>query len=171
MSNDFNPYAPPQINVQVQQPKPRRLADLGKRFLGALVDGLAGMVFTIPGYVLFLVGGGGEQNPDFNATMGLGLLLLLGGGLVGFGIQVYLLATRSQSIGKYLMKTQIVDYRTGAPATLVQSLLMRMIVNALIGAIPCIGSIYSLADILFIFGEEHRCLHDQLAGTSVVDIS
>ncbi|MCL4296805.1 MAG: hypothetical protein KJ077_13795 [Anaerolineae bacterium] len=27
----------------------------------------------------------------------------------------------------------------------------------------------SLVDILFIFGQEHRCLHDQLAGTWVIN--
>jgi len=37
MSNDFNPYAAPQFAAQAQQPAKRRLADLGKRFLGALV--------------------------------------------------------------------------------------------------------------------------------------
>jgi len=129
------------------------------------------MGITIPGYGLVIAGGGFGDDPEFNPTVGLGILILIVGALAGFAIQVYLLATRSQTVGKYLVNTQIVDYRTGQPATLVQSLVMRAIVNGLIGAIPCIGGIYSIADILFIFGDEHRCLHDQLAGTSVVDLS
>ena len=69
------------------------------------------------------------------------------------------------------MKTQILDYETNEPAGFVKSFLLRMLVNRLIGGIPCVGPIYTIVDILFIFGEERRCLHDQLAGTYVVDIS
>ena len=39
-----------------------RTADLGKRFLGALIDGIASMVFVGPGYGLIIAGGGGVRN-------------------------------------------------------------------------------------------------------------
>ncbi len=39
------------------------------------------------------------------------------------------------------------------------------------GAIPFVGAIYAIVDILMIFGEEHRCMHDMIATTCVVDIS
>jgi uncharacterized RDD family membrane protein YckC len=31
-----------------------------------------------------------------------------------------------------------------------------------------LGAFYSIADVLFIFGKDRRCLHDLLAGTRVV---
>jgi hypothetical protein len=37
--------------------------------------------------------------------------------------------------------------------------------------IPMIGAVVALANILFIFGKEQRCLHDRLAGTKVINIS
>lgn len=169
-----NPYASPAAGAGfVPPPKAqRRLADLGKRFLGAVLDGVVGFVFLIPGYALMGIGGAfSEGNREPSPIMFVGLLLLLVGVVALLGVQIYLLATRSQSIGKYLMKTQIVDYVTGQPATLVQTFVLRGIVNGLISAIPCVGSIYALADILFIFGDEHRCLHDKIANTIVVDIS
>ena len=43
-----------------------------------------------------------------------------------------------------------------------------MFVNGIIGAIPLLGSIYSLADILAIFSQSRQCLHDKLADTKVV---
>ena len=155
----------------------RRIADLGKRFLGSLIDGLAGMVFLGPGYAMMFAGGAlaDENNPggapEFTALALVGVAAVLLGLLALMGLQIYLLATRSQSIGKYLMKTQIVSYQTGQPAGFAQTFLLRGFVNGLITAIPCVGSVYALVDICFIFGEEHRCVHDLLAGTSVVDIS
>ena len=96
---------------------------------------------------------------------------MLVGGLITLAAQVYLLATRSQTIGKLVMKTQIVDFQTGVRADLVHALLIRAIANGLIGAIPCVGAIYSIVDICFIFREDRRCIHDLLAKTVVVDIS
>ncbi|MGE0610502.1 MAG: RDD family protein [Pirellulales bacterium] len=176
MSNEFNPYGSPAGH----QPMPGftsaapnyRLADLGKRFLGALVDGLAGMVFVIPGYGMMIAGAAAaEQGGEPGALMFIGMGILVLGSLALMGLQIYLLATRSQTVGKYIMKTQIVDYQTGLPADFVKSFLMRALVNGLICGIPCVGSIYAIVDICYIFSAEHRCLHDLLAGTVVVDIS
>jgi uncharacterized RDD family membrane protein YckC len=169
-----NPYAPPTMAAGYVAPaKPqRRLADLMKRFLGALVDGLVGFVFVIPGYGLMGVGGAFSENQNNPSPLILvGALLLLVGAIALLVVQIYLLATRSQTIGKYVMKTQIVDYVTGQPATFVQCFVLRMLLNGLISGIPCVGAIYALVDILFIFGDEHRCLHDKIANTIVVDIS
>jgi uncharacterized RDD family membrane protein YckC/phage FluMu protein Com len=146
-------------------------ADLGKRFLGAFVDGFAGLLFVGPGYGVLIASGvndrgGGDESL---AMIGLGLIVL--GVLALLGAQLYLLVARSQSIGKWMVNTQIWDYETNEPAGFVKTFVLRSFVNGLIGAIPCIGPIYSLVDICVIFGEEHRCLHDQIAGTYVVDIS
>jgi uncharacterized RDD family membrane protein YckC len=169
-----NPYASPTMAAGYSAPAQpqRRLADLVKRFLGALVDGVVGFVFVIPGYVLMGLGGAfSDKQNNPSPLIIVGALLLLVGVVALLVTQIYLLATRSQTIGKYVMKTQIVDYVTGQPATFVQSFVLRMLVNGLISALPCVGSIYALVDILFIFGDEHRCLHDKIANTIVVDVS
>jgi hypothetical protein len=44
-------------------------------------------------------------------------------------------------------------------------------VNSVIGNLPCIGFFYALADILFIFRDDRRCIHDLIASTTVIDIS
>ena len=150
------------------------LAGPGKRLLGALADGFAGLVIVGPGIGLIIAGmphdGGraGQENAGL-IIAGFGVLAL--GGLVLLGLNLYLLVKSSQSIGKYLVKTQICDFETGEPADFVKCWLLRSFVNGLIGAIPFIGGFYSLADILFVFSDDHRCLHDRLAGTYVIDIS
>lgn len=139
----------------------------GKRLIGVLADGFAALMLMAPGIGLFVAGTGGE-NPGL-ITMGFGLFAL--GALALWGLNLYLLITRSQSIGKYLVNTQIYDYETGERANFVKCWLLRSFVNGLMCSIPFVGYIYSLADVLFVFSENNRCLHDRLAGTYVVDIS
>lgn len=143
------------------------LATPGKRFLGALVDSLAAMVSMGPGFVLIVASGDDNDSP----MAGIGLLLLLLGLMVLMVAQIYLMVTRSQSIGKVLLKTQVYDYEERVPAGFVKTIILRNVVSGFISALPCIGHIYSLVDPLMVFSEEHRCLHDQIAGTYVVDIS
>ncbi|MBX3421397.1 MAG: RDD family protein [Pirellulaceae bacterium] len=169
MSNAFNPYSAPASSDPFRAP--RRTADLGKRFLGALVDGLVGLI-VLPGYIAVIIGAQAAERSG-----NVSIPLLLGMGWMGVTIiavlvvQIYLLATRSQTIGKYVMKTQIVDFATGQPADFVHCFVLRALVNGLIGAVPCVGSIYAIVDICFIFREDRRCIHDLLASTVVVDIS
>jgi uncharacterized RDD family membrane protein YckC len=172
MSFDQNPYASFSPAGPAFEPKNLRTADLGKRFLGALVDGLIGIVFVGPGYGIMIAGTAMSEQPDQPGPLVfVGLALIVLGGIALLGTQIYLAATRGQSIGKYFLKTQIVDFETGVRANFVQCFLLRSVVNALIGAVPCVGGIYSLVDICFIFREDKRCIHDLLAKTCVIDIS
>lgn len=174
MSNDYDPYAIPNSTSEVVSShyprEQQQLADLGKRFLGALIDSFAGVLFCVPGIVVMIMGivaNPEEPGPIF--FVGIGLILL--GALALLALQIFLMATRSQSIGKYVMKTQMVDVNTGEPASFVSTFLLRGVVNGLIGQIPFVGLVYAIVDILFIFREDHRCLHDLLASTVVIDIS
>ena len=45
------------------------------------------------------------------------------------------------------------------------NVLLRVVVNGLLGFIP----LYGVVDILFIFREDRRCIHDLIAGTVVVN--
>ncbi|MBD3392455.1 MAG: hypothetical protein GF418_10265 [Chitinivibrionales bacterium] len=42
-----------------------------------------------------------------------------------------------------------------------------ILVGALQG-IPILGSLFALINVLFVFREDHRCIHDLIAGTKVV---
>ncbi|MCE2794617.1 MAG: RDD family protein [Planctomyces sp.] len=108
-----------------------------------------------PGAVGSLLGG--------MAVMGLSVLII-------FGLQIYLLCTRSQSVGKICMGTLIVDQRTGKRAGAVSCVLLRFFLHGVITSIPNVGSIYALVDALFIFRQDRRCLHDMIASTVVVEV-
>ena len=95
----------------------------------------------------------------------LGVLLLL---LVGVGIpivQVVLLSRDGQTIGKKVLDIRIVGFETGQNAGFGANVVMRAWVNSLLNVIP----FYSLADVLFIFRDDRRTIHDLIAGTHVVE--
>lgn len=179
-----NPYQPIGVGYGAPQPgmgpETVQLASLLQRFLGALLDTLFAMICGVPGFVLmiigmFLVDQQQREDPDGTPVipllMFLGILLIAIGSLVMLAVQIWLLATRSQTLGKFLMKTQVVDFETGQPADFVHCAVLRILINSLIGSIPCVGGIYSLVDIFYIFREDRRCIHDLIASTTVIDIS
>lgn len=171
-------YQPPQKPF-AQNGRPN--AELGTRFLGAMVDWGAGVLFAIPGLIMLFFSATalimeaennrGEMPAEFPVALITSFLILGLGSLVLLGVQIYFLATKSQTIGKWVMNMQIVDNDTGQPANFVKSFVIRSFLNGLISCVPYIGGLYGLIDILFIFGDERRCLHDQLANTRVVSIA
>jgi uncharacterized RDD family membrane protein YckC len=77
------------------------------------------------------------------------------------------LSINGQTIGKWLMKVKIVRADTGVEGGFIHNFLLRTCVNYIICSfVP----FYSLADLLFIFSKEARCIHDRLASTQVIRI-
>ena len=98
----------------------------------------------------------------FSANMaGFALYSLLNG---------YLLATRGQTIGKRLCGIRI-ERTDGRSAGLWRILLLRMSPVALLSAlpIPYLANAFAFVDFLLIFRPSHKCLHDQIADTVVVN--
>ncbi|PIR48319.1 hypothetical protein COU80_05100 [Candidatus Peregrinibacteria bacterium CG10_big_fil_rev_8_21_14_0_10_55_24] len=79
--------------------------------------------------------------------------------------QWILIAMRGQTIGKILMHIRIVDARTHKIPTVVRSLLLRTWLNSCLNS----SGVYFLVDVLLIFREDRRCIHDFIAGTIVRD--
>lgn len=140
------------------QPTPIGLpASRVKRFFGLVVDGMAGAIAGVIGFILAMVIAPevGLASTLMIATLPVMLTL----------IQCNLIATEGRTIGKYCVGTKIINARGEAPGFL-QGVLIRTIATAFLGMIP----FFSLVDSLWIFaGDSNRCLHDILAGTQVVD--
>ena len=82
-------------------------------------------------------------------------------------IQMVLLGTRGQTIGKIALKIRIVDAQTGAHPGWPRLVLLRAIVNGILTGIPFLGGIYWIVDSLFVFRADHRTIHDLYSGTRV----
>lgn len=164
----LDPYAPPSAQVAapvyptgMQAP----LADRGSRFVAQLLNGLT----IIPAAIL-LGASGALAESETAAMSGVGIACIAAGiiyGLVILVINLRLLGRQGQSLGKKWAKVRVVRM-DGSPASLGRLIGLRYIVNSLIGAIPFVGSFYGLVDILFVFREDRRCIHDLIADTKVV---
>jgi uncharacterized RDD family membrane protein YckC len=139
------------------------LADRGSRLGAVLLDGLIACICVAPGVVVILIGG-----DDNDTTKVIGGLLIGLAFLALAVVQIYLLSTRGQTIGKKIVGVKIVRYADNSSPGFVYACLLRAIVPGMISGVPILGGIFSIVDICFIFGEERRCLHDLIAGTKVL---
>jgi uncharacterized RDD family membrane protein YckC len=168
MSNvpEGNRFAPPTAHVEdIAVSGTGALAGRWARLGAAFIDGLlAGLVFwCISLFTPFNV---------FRPSLASGMtVVIIENMLIGFAIflvlQGYLLQTRGQTIGKMLLGIRIVRV-DGSKATLARLAGLRYFANSVLTVIPVAGWIYALVDVLMIFRDSRRCLHDNLADTIVV---
>ncbi len=95
------------------------------------------------------------------ATVGLLVLILT-------TLQMALIASRGQTIGKILFNIRIVDETSGRKTTALRSVLLRSVLVKYIGY-NLISSLLFFVDFVFLFTKNNRTLHDRLARTLVVD--
>lgn len=156
---DDNPFAPPSDDADwgLKATFTGGLdASRGKRFAGAFLDNLVYMAAAFLGGIA--LGG------DVDGLAFLGPLALVG------AVQAYLVTTTGQTIGKRMVGSRIV-LMDGKAVGFFRGVFVRSWVFQAFLAIPGVGGLLGLVDALFILGESHRCLHDHLAGTRVVDVS
>jgi uncharacterized RDD family membrane protein YckC len=172
---------------------PGNLADRGARLLAASIDelillgvalpalsgALQSIVATTVPLVESMMSGGGT-NPeliDTDAIASAASSAMLSGAGITFTvlaliiwcvITFWLVATRSQSIGKLMVGIKVV--RTdGSPASFARIILLRNVVSFLPSFLPFVGLLYQLViDPILIFQESRRCVHDMIADTIVV---
>jgi uncharacterized RDD family membrane protein YckC len=162
-----------------------RLAGHGARIGAALLNALLYFLSFIPGA---LIGGmkivrehpelrGGITSMDqFDPTIFMSVALWVWGGLfVAMALQVILISTLGQSLGKLVVGARVVR-TSGERAGFLHGALLRYIIPVgiflLLSMIPLIGLFFALiflvVDLCFMFRDDRRCLHDLLADTTVV---
>lgn len=135
------------------------LATRTQRFLAILLDSvLISGVFAIAAY---------EGTPDPVRFLGLAA------GAAIFAANLFFLARAGQTLGKKAVGIRIVLADSGLNGGFVVNVLKR---GALAGVPyfaltflhPVAGAAYVWADVLCVFRDSRRCLHDQIAGTVVI---
>jgi uncharacterized RDD family membrane protein YckC len=76
-------------------------------------------------------------------------------------VWIYLTAARGQSLGKFIVGTQIV-VASGHRAGFARILFLRTLIPLIIPFFPMVSP-------FFIFGDRRQCLHDMLASTYLVN--
>ncbi len=164
-----NPYAAPVSDGapswQMGMDEHGILASRGARFGGSLLDSMIYMVVALPILFLTVDLDSMATDPDtfaIYAKIGIPVLLVA-------CVQWYLVATTGQSLAKKMLGMKIVK-TTGEDVNFVSGVILRSWIPAVIGWLPLVGGFFGLADALFIFGEEHQCLHDKIASTKVISV-
>jgi uncharacterized RDD family membrane protein YckC len=148
------------------------LAGRGERLGAALLDGL---IFGLMVYTPFLVAG---SSAIFTAIITRQPLvwvagMVIGAAVAGFMLLVWAVLTivfvnrNGQTIAKKLIGIKVVR-RDGSKVGFARIFWLRNVVNTVITMVPILGGLYAIVDLLFIFGEPRRCVHDMIADTIVV---
>jgi len=185
-----NPYLPPGSDVNVGLFAPAQgveLADRGTRLVAVTLDGLLACIPFLPmlGVGIYFAaamqyrvsaadGAGASGIPgveDSQVALLLGLTAVVAMlGLLGLAIYQWVLISRTgQSLGKKWTGIRI-ELLAGGPVSFTSGVLLRNWVTKLIGMVPYLGMVFQLVDVLFIFRDDRRCIHDHIAGTRVVRI-
>lgn len=160
-----NRYAPPQADVK-DLTESQDLAGRGARLGGAIIDGIISWVVLFP----IVYYSGFWQSAMFGQ---ISWTFQFGMGLIGIVVFVvlngYLLAKRGQTIGKLLVGTRIVSVDGGQILPFLKVFGLRYLPISIVAQIPLIGNLLAIVNVLFIFRDDRRCIHDLIAGTKVVN--
>ena len=160
-NNAVNPYQAPQSEIEgsVSGNAEQVLAERGTRLGAAILDSLFFILVMIP--IFFII----ESNDDTAITIAVSITAI--GAIVLIGFNLKFLYQNGQTIAKRILGIKIV--RTdGERCGLARIIFLRNFVISLLGNIPLIGPIISIANPLFIFRGDRRCLHDLIADTKVI---
>jgi uncharacterized RDD family membrane protein YckC len=173
-SPSANPYAPPRARVRdVAAPKAALvLAERSARLGAAIVDGLifTAMVYLPMIVAMAFVGAAASATTPETTDTTAGLILFGGVALmfVGFIVWTWMTLKQMKATGQSLAKKYFnikVVRGDGSPASLGNLFWKRNMLTWLISIIP----FYGIVEVLFIFAEDRRCLHDRMADTIVVE--
>lgn len=173
-------YRPYEAGEMPDDAPASELASPWIRLVAWLIDVFIYLIVTVVALIIgFVTADGGIRDIDFDTGFFLTIVVIVGitllAFLVVFIVQMVLLATRGQTVGKIIMKIRIVDAQTGGHPGWARLILLRTLVNGLIqgalNAVPVVGQglggLYFIIDSLFIFRVDRRTIHDFIAGTRV----
>lgn len=168
MVDERNPYQAPEAPLADRPPGAAlELADRLQRFLAALLDGLIALLYTVPlmwwlGIFDYLYRRPPQAAPAV-LTYGVAAIAFA----IFFVVHGYLLMKYGQTIGKRTVGIRIVDLEGNVPAFW-RMVALRYFAIRLLASIPLVGPMIGLVDVLFIFRDDRRCVHDLLCGTRVI---
>jgi uncharacterized RDD family membrane protein YckC len=142
------------------------LAGRGRRFVATLIDVVLVPVVAI---LLMLVTGVLEHASDWS-TSAMPFLRMIGLGVASYVLlNVWLLWTRGQTVGKAMMGIMTVDAKTGERVPIWRLFIRGLFFPTLymIVLVPYFALI-PVVDQALIFRKDRRCVHDWICRTAVV---
>lgn len=131
-----------------------------------MIDGLLLFAVNLP-IIIYLTPDAWERAKTNSLTFSDDLIGSVLAFVVFVAVNAYTLKTRGQTIGKLALGTRIVSHDTGQLLPLARLVSLRYGPIYLLGVLPPVGQIAGTINVLFIFRQDRRCLHDHIAGTIV----
>lgn len=177
-----NPYLSPQTPLQnltsQEAPSHVELASRWARLGASLLDAIIMMVIFMPiVFVVIMFGFTDNGEPSsafidslsaFSSSVIGNVLMSVMGIVIYIAINGYLLSKYGQSVGKKILGIRVVDYQTQQLLSFGRVVGLRYVLITVLTQIPLVGGLFGLVNVLFIFGSEKRCIHDLIAGSSVI---
>lgn len=163
--SEHNPYDAPNATVADIHDQQVQLAGRGMRLVAAIIDTVLMLVILVPamfagGYISSIMSG---VEPSFLNQIQWGLI----GFIIFLVVQGFPLYSSGQTWGKKALGLKIVDLQGNKPE-FGKLIGLRYLTTWVIGLVPVLGTIYQFVNVLFIFANDRRCIHDKIAGTRVV---
>ena len=167
-----NPFQPPKASVSEVPVAGQEPGGRWERLGAALIDTLAvPLVIYLPvifvGAPSLILAIARHEQPVFTTAMfgafAASFLLVI----AWIVVTIMFVSRHGQTIGKRIVGVKVVR-NNGERAGLGRIFWLRNVVSALPGLIPLVGSIYGLVDVLFIFSDSRRCIHDMIGDTKVI---
>lgn len=146
------------------------LAGPWPRVFGYVIDDLASLVVVAVGLGWMMQLGYLDDPVEYLLTLSdpMRVALFYGVGVPLEAVQVWLLVTRGQTLGKILCGTRVVR-PNGDPADFFRAVVLRRWLLSFLYGIPFFGRFVYFADRVTLWTASRRTLHDFLADTIVVE--
>jgi len=141
------------------------LESVKSRVLASIIDGA--VIFVI--IIITYLAADNNLKEEIESSSTIHILYVLLILIIHFVINYKFLISKGQTIGKKLLKIQVVS-SSGNIASF-PSLILRGLIFTSIWYIPIIGGVIGFVSILLVFTKKRLCLHDIFAKTKVVSIN
>lgn len=163
-----NPYAPPgsETFAEVRDDRAFVLASRWVRLGASLLDSLFVAVPAIA--IAYLAGVYANISPQGTLPLQAQILGFFIGLATFMAINAWGIYARGQTVGKMIVGVRVVT-RDGRQLNGNTYVFLRLLPVWIITQIPIVGGIFSIVDALLIFRDERNCLHDDFAGSRVIN--
>ncbi|MCP5064035.1 MAG: RDD family protein [Ignavibacteriae bacterium] len=145
------------------------LALRSQRFFAALIDILVTLVpINLILFFTFHINDIIIAQLEYGYYFAFGMLLIIQ--ITFFMMNGWLLYKYGQTIGKAILKIKIIDQNKKLP-DLMTSYVIRYLFISIMPLIPLFGILIMMIDFILIFQKDRKCIHDHLAGTTVIKMA
>lgn len=164
MNNNTDRPTEPDLSITTQGEY--ELANRWSRLWAALIDALT--IVPVIFILMYFTGGFSDIQEGVEPSFIYDLTLLVISLIIFLAIHGKLMVSDGQTYGKKILKIKMVTMENQAVD--MSNLSKRYGFYWFTYLVPVVGSIISLINVLFIFTESKRCLHDHVGETKVVNV-